>query len=116
MENYINNITFQIKLQIKLQSKEIILLACRKFTNAWKFTPIIVGLKIIHYNRCNFIQNFFTVWLLEYQNFLLVFCLCLNVLRNFFDCVTKLFSALYLVKFLFRYFKFFPCNLKSLYL
>jgi len=46
MENYINNITFQIKLQIKLQSKEIILHACNKFTNAWKFTPIIVGLKI----------------------------------------------------------------------
>jgi len=43
MENYINNITFQIKLQIKLQSKEIILLACHKFTNVWKFTPIIVS-------------------------------------------------------------------------
>jgi len=62
MENYINNITFQIKLRIKLQSKEIILLACHKFTNAWKFTPIIMGLKIIiHYNKCNFTQNFFTV-------------------------------------------------------
>jgi len=57
MENYINNITFQIKLQ----SKEIILLACHKFTNAWKFIPIIVVFKIIHYNRCNFTQSFFTV-------------------------------------------------------
>jgi len=60
MKNYINNITFQIKLQIKLQSKEIILFTCHKFTNAWKFTPIIVGLKITHYNS-NFTQNFFTV-------------------------------------------------------
>jgi len=54
MENYINNIIFQIKLQIKLQIKEIILLACRKFTKAWKFTLIIIDLKITHYNRCNF--------------------------------------------------------------
>jgi len=49
MENYINNITFQIKLQIKLQIKEIILLACRKFTNAWKFTsklPTIIGVNL----------------------------------------------------------------------
>jgi len=35
MENYVNNITFQIKLQIK----EIILFAYCKFKNAWKFTP-----------------------------------------------------------------------------
>jgi len=52
MKSYTNSITFQIKLQMKLQIKEIILLACRKFTNAWKFTPIIVGLKT-HYNRWN---------------------------------------------------------------
>jgi len=67
MENYINDITFQTKITnkitIKLQIKEIIVLACRKFTNLrWKFTlPIIMGLKITHYNRYNFIQNFFTV-------------------------------------------------------
>jgi len=55
MENYVNNITFQIKLQIK----EIILLAYCEFTNAWKFTPITMDLKITHYNSCNFTPNFF---------------------------------------------------------
>jgi len=48
MENYINNISNKItnKMPIKLQIREIILFAYCKFTNAWKFTPIIMDLKL----------------------------------------------------------------------
>jgi len=41
--HYSNKITN--KMTIKLQIKEIILLAYCKFTNAWKFISIIVGLQ-----------------------------------------------------------------------
>jgi len=54
-------------------------------------------MKIILLDRQHYVGS--SSWLLEYQNFL-QHCSCLSVLHNYFDSPIKLFSDLYLAKFL----------------